>query len=73
MYITTINIVGDVPGIRVVSMTGPVTGCLHDYQLTPDDVKRLSDAEVFVVNGAGMEARYTTSAPFIARPRPFSG
>ena len=27
----------------------------------------------FSVKGAGIEARYTTSAPFIARPRPFYG
>ena len=28
----------------------------HDYQLKPDDLKILSDAQLFVVNGAGMEA-----------------
>lgn len=27
----------------------------HDYQLTPDDVKRLASADVFVINGAGIE------------------
>jgi hypothetical protein len=27
----------------------------------------------FSVNGAGIDARYTTSAPFMASPRPFSG
>jgi len=56
VYIATINVTKDVPGVRVVNMTQPVTGCLHDYQLKPDDLKTLSEAQIFVVNGAGMEA-----------------
>jgi zinc transport system substrate-binding protein len=56
VYIATFNVARDVPGIRVVDMTSPRTGCLHDYQLTPDDMKRIEGAWVFVVNGAGMEA-----------------
>jgi len=34
---------------------GAVTGCLHDYQLTPDDLKTLSGASVFIVNGGGSD------------------
>lgn len=56
MYITTINIAQGVPGVQVVNMTPPMTGCLHDYQLKPADLENLSNAKVFVVNGAGMEA-----------------
>jgi zinc transport system substrate-binding protein len=56
MYVQTINVVKDVKGVNVVNMTKPQTGCLHDYQLTPDDLKTLEKARVFVVNGAGMEA-----------------
>ena len=56
MYIATINIANNVPGVKVTNMTQPTTGCLHDYQLKPDDLKTLSDAQLFVVNGAGMEA-----------------
>ena len=37
-------------------MTKPQTGCLHDYQLTTEDMKTLEKADVFVVNGAGMES-----------------
>lgn len=46
----------DVSGVEVVNMTKPQTGCLHDYQLTPSDLKTLETADAFVVNGAGMEA-----------------
>jgi len=56
MYISTINIAKDIPGVKVVNLTKPITGCLHDYQMTPDGIKMLSTASVFVINGAGMES-----------------
>ena len=56
MYLSTINVTKGVEGIQVVNMTKPQTGCLHDYQLTPEDLKTLEKADAFVVNGAGMEA-----------------
>jgi zinc transport system substrate-binding protein len=56
MYVHAINVIKDVKGVNVINMTKPQTGCLHDYQLTPDDLKTLEKARVFVVNGAGMEA-----------------
>ncbi|HWR31156.1 MAG TPA: metal ABC transporter substrate-binding protein [Negativicutes bacterium] len=56
MYISTINITKGVPGVEVINMTKPQTGCLHDYQLSPEDLKTLEKANVFIVNGAGMEA-----------------
>lgn len=56
MYIATLNVAKGVPGVEVMNLTKPMTGCLHDYQMTPDDMTRLSSANVFVVNGAGMES-----------------
>ncbi len=56
MYIDVINITKDVDGVEVVNMTKPQTGCLHDYQLTTEDMKTLEKADAFVVNGAGMES-----------------
>lgn len=56
MYVATLNVAKDVPGVEVLNLTQPQTGCLHDYQMTPDDMMRLSGANIFVVNGAGMEA-----------------
>ena len=37
-------------------MTKSQPGCLHDYQLTPQDLKTLEKADILVVNGAGMES-----------------
>ena len=56
VYIATLNVAKDVPGVEVLNLAQPQTGCLHDYQMTPDDMMHLSGANIFVVNGAGMEA-----------------
>lgn len=56
MYIDVLNITDGVEGVEVVNMTKPQTGCLHDYQLTTEDMKTLEGADAFVVNGAGMES-----------------
>ena len=56
MYLDTINITRGVSGVEVVNMTPPQTGCLHDYQLTPEDMKLLETADIFIVNGLGMES-----------------
>jgi len=55
MYVMTLNVVGDTPGVSVECLTEPVTGCLHDYSLTPGNLKTLAGADLFVANGAGME------------------
>ena len=56
MYVATLNVTKGIDGVEVVNMTKPQTGCLHDYQLTPEDVKTLDKADAFVINGAGMES-----------------
>ena len=55
MYVMALNVVGDTPGVTVECMTEPITGCLHDYQLTPSNLKTLAGADIFIANGAGME------------------
>jgi zinc transport system substrate-binding protein len=55
MYIMLLNITEDMPDVRVVDMTKPTTGCLHDYTVTPADMDNLEEAQFLVINGAGME------------------
>ena len=55
IYLDVLNVAGGVPGVEVVNLTPPLTGCLHDYQLTPEDMKTLETADIFVINGLGME------------------
>ena len=56
MYIDAANIAQGVEGVEVINMTKPQTGCLHDYQLTTEDMKTLEMADVFIINGIGMES-----------------
>ena len=55
MYILAQNITEGVDGISVSNLTQNQIGCLHDYQLTSKDMKLLSNADAFLINGAGME------------------
>lgn len=55
IYTIAKNIVGDTDNIEVVNLTDYQTGCLHDYQVTTGDMRKLEDAEVLVINGGGME------------------
>ena len=56
MYIDAINIAKGIDGVTVTNMTKPQTGCLHDYQLTTEDMKTLEKADILIANGAGMES-----------------
>jgi zinc/manganese transport system substrate-binding protein len=49
----TLAIAGDHANVKqlLAKDTGP-----HDFQLTPADVKKLSDADLLIINGAGIEA-----------------
>lgn len=55
MYVATANVVDGVEGVTLQNLSEPQTGCLHDYQLTTADMKLLSTADIFVVNGGGIE------------------
>ena len=55
MYILAENLTEGIEGVTVSNLTENQTGCLHDYQLTSRDMKLLSSADVFLINGAGME------------------
>lgn len=55
VYIFTLNLIDGIDGVEVFRMAENNTGCLHDYTLTAKDAKMLSDADVLVINGAGME------------------
>ena len=56
MYIAAENVIGDTEGVTLENLSEPQTGCLHDYQLTAADMKLLSKADVFIVNGGGIES-----------------
>lgn len=56
MYVATANIVDGVENVNLECLASPEVGCLHDYQLTVKDMMKLENADVFVINGGGMES-----------------
>lgn len=55
IYIMALNITEGVPGVELVNIAPPETGCLHNVQLSAADLKILDRSDIFLVNGAGME------------------
>lgn len=55
MYLFTVNVVGDTPGVTVDLMLPASLGCPHDYALTPGDMRKIASADLFIANGLGME------------------
>ena len=51
-----LNLCDGLEGVEVRSIAAPGTGCLHDYQLSAGDMRSLAEADVFLINGAGMES-----------------
>jgi zinc transport system substrate-binding protein len=52
IYAHTARVAGDRAEVTMLlkADSGP-----HDYQLTPEDVKRIADADLFMINGSGIE------------------
>lgn len=55
LYQITRNLTQGVAGIEVGLMIPATLGCPHDYTLTPQDMQKLAQADVLIVNGLGME------------------
>ena len=60
VWLLTLNLTEGIEEIEVRNLAAPDTGCLHDYQLQTGDMKALSGADLFLVNGAGMESYLET-------------
>jgi len=56
IYIFALNVAKDIPNVNVIDMTKPTAGDLHDYAVTPEDMKNLEGAKVLIINGAGIES-----------------
>lgn len=56
MYTAALRVVGEVPGVSVTCLTAPTAGCMHDYQLSPDEMTALTAADLLILNGEGAES-----------------
>ena len=55
IYQITRNVTGGHAGTKVELLLPASLGCPHHYSLTPQDMQKLAQADVLVVNGLGME------------------
>lgn len=55
MYIIAENLVDGANNVELENMADVNVGCLHDYTLKTEDIKKVEDAEIFISNGQGME------------------
>ncbi len=60
IWLLALNLADGIETLDVRNLASPDTGCLHDYQLQTGDMKALSGADMFLVNGAGMESYLDT-------------
>ncbi|MBR6033485.1 MAG: zinc ABC transporter substrate-binding protein [Clostridia bacterium] len=55
MYTIVKNIVDETEGVTIDNMANHNIGCLHNYTLTAADLKKIESADIFVLNGLGIE------------------
>ena len=55
-YLAALAVTEGVEGVSVFRLDTGSVSCLHDYTLTVNDMKKLSRADIIIMNGAGMEA-----------------
>lgn len=56
IYVMTLNITQGAQNIDLVNMTETNIGCLHDYTLSTNDMKKIENANAFIENGLGLES-----------------
>ena len=55
VWLLTTAVTQGVDTVSVSNMAPAQSGCLHDYTLTMNDLKALERADLFLINGSGME------------------
>ena len=55
IHLITCNVAQGREGVNLQLLLPASMGCPHDYALTPQDMRKLAEADVLVVNGLGME------------------
>lgn len=55
IYVMTLNITDGVENVETSNMAENFFGCIHDYTLTTDDLKKVEDSNIFIQSGNGLE------------------
>lgn len=56
MYIIAENLMDGANNVELENMADVNVGCLHDYTLMTEDIKKVEEADIFISNGLGMES-----------------
>ncbi len=56
VYIMALNLTDGLENVNIVNMVENHQGCLHNFQLRSEDLKRIEKSSAFIINGAGMES-----------------
>ena len=56
MYIIAENLIDGANNVELENMADVNAGCLHDYTLMTEDIKKVEEADIFISNGLGMES-----------------
>ena len=55
MYVIALNLTQDIENVSLENMADVNVGCLHDYTLKTSDLIKLENADIFIINGLGVE------------------
>ncbi len=56
VYVVALNLIDGAENVSLANLTKTDYGCMHDYALTTNDMKKLSAADLFIASGMDMEA-----------------
>ncbi len=55
VYVFAANVVEGVPGIELSCLLPSGLGCPHGHSLSPGEMRKIAEADVFIVHGLGLE------------------
>lgn len=55
IYVMTLNITDGVENVETSNMADQFYGCIHDYTLTTEDLKKVEKSDIFIQSGEGLE------------------
>jgi len=55
VYVVTANLTDGAQDVSLTNLTEPDHGCMHNYSLTTEDMKKLTGTNLFVASGMNME------------------
>lgn len=63
IYLFTKNITAGIENINVNLLLPSGYGCPHDYAISPDDIRKIHQADIIIMNGLGMEEFLAKALP----------